>query len=88
MLDAHPMRCTRLDAVPPTPSIFESTGRLDRQQAVPWGALSAGHVGADQPEATSRQRAECLGIVSLVVHMDRVRPGSDRERSSFQLRVG
>ena len=78
MLDAHPMRCTRLDAVPPTPSIFESTGRLDRQQAVPWGTLSARHVRADQSEASVRQRAECFGVVSLVVHLDRVRLWSDR----------
>jgi hypothetical protein len=71
------MSRTCLDAVPPSPRVLESTGRLDRQQAVPWGALSAGHVGADQPEATSRQRAECLGIVSLVVHVGTVWPRSD-----------
>jgi len=80
------MHRARFDVVPPSPRITESADRLDRQRTVSWGALSAGLIGADQSETSIGQGAERLGIVSLVIHLDRARPRSDRERSPFQLR--
>jgi hypothetical protein len=70
----------RFDIVPPPPRIAEPTCGRHGQRTMSRRALSAGHVGADQSEASARQRAERFGIVTLVVHLDRVRPGSDRER--------
>jgi len=67
----------RFDVVPPTLGILEPADGRHRERAVVWGALSAGLGGVDQSEASVRQRAERLGIVSLVVHVGTVWPRSD-----------
>jgi hypothetical protein len=71
------MHRARFNIVPSPLRIPEPTERLDCQRAMVRGALCARHVRADQSEASVRQRAERLGIVPLVVHLDRVRLRSD-----------